>query len=232
MLTINQIDKSWQQFLKQEFKKDYFIELKNFLKEEYKQQTIYPPKEQIFNALNLTPFDEVKVVILGQDPYHGENQSHGLAFSVSVDVKIPPSLRNIYKEIKSELNIPIPDKGNLESWAKQGVLLLNTALTVQAGKAASHRKKGWEQFTDTIIEKLSENKSNLVFLLWGNFAHAKEKLIDTNKHTILKTVHPSPLSAHNGFWGCNHFIETNKKLKSLGIEEINWKIENINPSLF
>lgn len=219
------IDESWYQVLKEEFEKDYFRNLKNFLVEEKKKHTIYPPGNQIFAAFDSTPFDKVKVVILGQDPYHGPGQAHGLCFSVNAGVKHPPSLRNIYKEIENDLGIAYPKSGALIPWTKQGVLLINATLTVRAHQAGSHQKKGWEQFTDTIIQKLSEQKSGLVFLLWGSFAISKSNLIDQSKHHILSTVHPSPLSAHRGFFGSKHFSKTNELLSRNGIAPIDWRVE-------
>ncbi len=219
------IDESWYQVLKEEFEKDYFRNLKNFLVEEKKKHTIYPPGNQIFAAFDSTPFDKVKVVILGQDPYHGPGQAHGLCFSVNAGVKHPPSLRNIYKEIENELGIVYPKSGSLIPWTKQGVLLINATLTVRAHQAGSHQKKGWEQFTDAVIQKLSEQKSGLVFLLWGSFAISKSNLIDQSKHHILSTVHPSPLSAHRGFFGSKHFSKTNELLSRNGIAPIDWRVE-------
>ncbi len=219
------IDESWYQVLKEEFEKDYFRNLKNFLVEEKKKHTIYPPGNQIFAAFDSTPFDKVKVVILGQDPYHGPGQAHGLCFSVNAGVKHPPSLRNIYKEIENDLGIAYPKSGALIPWTKQGVLLINATLTVRAHQAGSHQKKGWEQFTDAVIQKLSEQKSGLVFLLWGSFAISKSNLIDQSKHHILSTVHPSPLSAHRGFFGSKHFSKTNELLSRNGIAPIDWRVE-------
>ncbi|MDA3906209.1 MAG: uracil-DNA glycosylase, partial [Bacteroidales bacterium] len=206
------IHESWYTVLKAEFDKDYFSNLKTFLLEEKKNNIVYPPSHQIFAAFNSTPFDNVKVVILGQDPYHGPNQAHGLCFSVNPEIKHPPSLMNIFKEIENDLGIPYPKNSSLIPWTKQGVLLINSTLTVRAHQAGSHQKKGWEQFTDTVIKKLSDQKSNLVFLLWGNFAISKSVLIDKSKHHILSTVHPSPLSAHRGFFGSKHFSKTNQIL--------------------
>ncbi len=219
------IHDSWKAVLAEEFQKEYFTELKKFLVEERKRQVVYPPASRIFAAFNCTPFDKVKVVILGQDPYHGEGQANGLCFSVSDGVSQPPSLQNIFKEIEKELNIPIPRSGNLEPWAKQGILLLNASLTVRANQAGSHQKQGWENFTDAVIKTLSEKREGLIFLLWGRFAQAKEMFIDTSKHHVLKAPHPSPFSVHSGFFGCNHFIKTNELLKKMGAEEIDWRIE-------
>jgi uracil-DNA glycosylase len=216
------IDSSWKEVLKEEFEKPYFKNLVEFIKSEYKSNKIFPPGKQIFAAFNATPFDKVKVVIIGQDPYHGPGQAHGLSFSVPEGIPHPPSLRNIFKELNSDLNTPIPKSGNLEKWAEQGVFLLNATLTVRASNAGSHQNKGWEEFTDAVIQKLSEEKKNLVFILWGAYAQKKGKLIDSEKHCIIKSVHPSPLSAHNGFFGSQPFSKTNKYLKSVGKSEINW----------
>ncbi|MBP3361009.1 MAG: uracil-DNA glycosylase [Clostridia bacterium] len=221
------IGNDWDEILKGEFEKDYYLKLRSFLKSEYKSHIIHPDMYDIFNALKFTPYSEVKAVILGQDPYHGENQAHGLAFSVQKGVDIPPSLLNMYKELKSELGCYIPNNGYLEKWARQGVLLLNASLTVRDGMANSHRNKGWEIFTDFVIEKLNVRQSPIIFLLWGNNAKEKEKLITNSAHYILKTVHPSPLSASRGFFGCGHFAKTNEILKSLSKEPIDWQIENI-----
>ncbi len=217
-----QIEKSWQNLLKDEFVKNYWKNLSGFLKSEYNKNTVYPKLEHIFSAFSFTPFKEVKVVILGQDPYHGPKQAHGLSFSVPEGIKIPPSLRNIYKEIKTDIGGKVPESGNLESWAKQGVLLLNSTLTVQSGAAGSHQKKGWEEFTDTVIKKISDKKEGVVFILWGSYAQSKKNLIDNTKHLILESPHPSPLSAHRGFFGCKHFNKTNAYLKSKGKGEIRW----------
>jgi len=224
MSDIIQIEESWKPYLLEQFKSPYFIKLKAFLLEEKKQFKVYPPGKLIFSAFNYTPFDAVKVVIIGQDPYHGPAQANGLSFSVSNEVKNPPSLNNIFKELASDVGIPVPSTGNLEPWAKQGVLLLNATLTVRANHPGSHQKKGWEQFTDAVIKTLSENKKGLVFLLWGNFAQSKESLIDGNKHFILKAAHPSPL-ARGAFFGCKHFSKTNKILEHQGILPIDWRIE-------
>ena len=225
MTAINpRIEESWKILLSDEFNKDYFTELKQFLLEEKKQHTIYPIGSDIFNAFNFTPFEKIKVVILGQDPYHGNGQAHGLSFSVPDGVKKPPSLKNIFKELAEDLQIPIAKTGNLTSWAKQGVLLLNATLTVRSKKAGSHQKKGWEKFTDAIIQKISTEKEGVIFLLWGRFAQDKVKLIDKNKHQILTAPHPSPFSAYSGFFGCKHFSKTNAILKEQGLIEINWII--------
>lgn len=219
------IEESWKYKLKDEFSADYFKELKLFLLEEKQKHIIYPPGSQIFSAFDNTPFEKVRVVIIGQDPYHGIGQANGLCFSVSPGIKPPPSLVNIYKELRDDLGIPVSKSGNLENWAKQGVLLLNATLTVRANTAGSHQKKGWEIFTDAVIRNLSENKSGLVFILWGNFAQAKQSLIDITKHHVLKAAHPSPFSAYHGFFGCKHFSKTNEILRSQGTPEINWNVE-------
>ena len=218
------IEESWKSVLKEEFEKPYFPALKNFLVEEKKKFKIYPPGPQIFAAFNHTPFHKVKVVILGQDPYHGPGQAHGLCFSVPMGIMVPPSLQNIFKEIENDLNIPVPAHGNLEKWANQGVLLLNATLTVRANQAGSHQKKGWEIFTDSVIATLAKERSNLIFLLWGNYAQQKTALIDTTKHLVLKSVHPSPLSAARGFFGCKHFSKTNDYLRQNNIEPIDWDL--------
>jgi uracil-DNA glycosylase len=219
------IQDSWKKSLSPEFNSLYFKELKNFLLTERSQNAvIYPPGSLIFNAFDHTSYDGVKVVILGQDPYHGAGQANGLCFSVSPGIKKPPSLVNIFKEIRNDLGYDIPESGDLSGWAKQGVLLLNATLTVKAGLPGSHQKKGWEKFTDSVIKKLSADKKDLVFLLWGRFAQAKEVLIDTSKHHVLKAPHPSPFSAASGFFGCRHFSKTNQILKDIGVEPINWKL--------
>ncbi len=210
----------WKQIIDEEREKDYYKNLKLFVDEQYATQTVYPPREKIFNAFKLTPYDDVKVVILGQDPYHGENQAHGLAFSVQHGIKVPPSLVNIYKEIDGEKRV----SGNLESWAKQGVLLLNTVLTVEAGKAGSHRNKGWEKFTDEIIKSINKKDTPIVFLFWGKPAQAKASLITNPIHHVLTAPHPSPLSAHTGFFGCNHFKLANDILEQTGQTPINWEV--------
>lgn len=219
------IEDSWKEILASEFGKNYFANLKRFLLEEKKQYTVYPSGGNIFNAFNLTPFQRVRVVILGQDPYHGPGQAHGLCFSVPQGIPQPPSLVNIIKEINSDLGLAIPNHGNLEKWAKQGVLLLNATLTVRAHQAGSHQNKGWEQFTDSAIRALSDRRDHLVFLLWGAYAQAKVSLINTQKHLVLKAPHPSPLSVYRGFFGCKHFSLTNKYLKENGLPEIDWAIE-------
>jgi uracil-DNA glycosylase len=222
---IPQIEESWRLALQPEFNATYFSELREFLKAEKESKLIYPPGSRIFAAFNFTPLTAVKVVILGQDPYHGEGQAHGLCFSVPESVKPPPSLMNIYKELHNDLGIPIPTTGNLENWAKQGVLLLNATLTVRAGDAGSHQGRGWETFTDQVIKTISDLRAGVVFLLWGNYAQAKEELIDQKKHFVLKAPHPSPFSAARGFFGCKHFSKTNQILKKIGLEEINWNPE-------
>ena len=219
-----QIEAGWKSILAEEFNSSYFISLKEFLVEEKKKYTVYPPGKLIFNAFAHTPFDKIRVVIIGQDPYHGPGQAHGLCFSVPQGIAQPPSLVNIFKEIKSDLGIEMPSHGNLEKWADQGVLLLNATLTVRANQAGSHQGKGWEKFTDAVIKKISEHKTGIIFLLWGKYAQAKESLIDTRKHYILKAAHPSPLSVYNGFIGCKHFSKTNDLLQRHGFEPINWKL--------
>lgn len=217
--------KDWADVLSAEFKKKYFNELTSFLESEVQKNTpFYPSKEKIFNALNFTPLKNVKVVILGQDPYHGINQAHGLCFSVPRGIRPPPSLMNIFKELISDIKIAKPAHGELTHWAKQGVLLLNATLTVEAEKAGSHQKKGWESFTDKIIHILNDEKENLVFLLWGSFAQKKASFIDRKKHLVLEAPHPSPLSAHRGFLGCKHFSKTNEYLKSHKISPIDWSV--------
>ena len=218
------IEERWYEVLKQEFDSAYFADIKRFLIDEKRQHVVYPPSPLIFNAFNLTPFDDVKVVILGQDPYHNIGQAHGLAFSVPDGIQKPPSLQNIFKELNQDLGIQIPATGNLEKWAKEGVLLLNASLTVRANMAASHAKIGWQRFTDAAIKALSDKKQNLVFILWGNYAIAKENLINHEKHLILKTVHPSPLSASRGFFGCHHFSKTKEYLINNNIKPIDGNI--------
>ncbi|MCK9575894.1 MAG: uracil-DNA glycosylase [Clostridia bacterium] len=219
------ITKNWYEILKPEFDKPYYKCLADFLQQEYYSQTIYPKPEQVFNALNYVKYANVKVVIIGQDPYHGLNQAHGLCFSVQKGVDIPPSLQNIYKELKSDLNCIVPKHGNLEKWAKQGVLMLNSVLTVRSGQANSHRLKGWENFTSAIMNVLNQRVEPIIFMLWG--ANAKEigKNIDTSKHFVLYAPHPSPLSAYNGFFGCKHFSKANEILKNLNKEPIDWQID-------
>lgn len=217
-----QIEETWKEALMPEFSKDYFIRLTDFVRKEYHETKVYPPGKLIFNAFNLCPFDKVKVVIIGQDPYHGPGQAHGLCFSVNDGVQPPPSLINIFKEINNDLGKPIPQSGNLTRWAKQGVLLLNATLTVRAHQAGSHQRQGWEEFTDAVIRKLAEEKSNLVFILWGAYAQKKGAFIDRNKHLVLTSVHPSPLSAHNGFFGNHHFSLANDYLVKNGKTAIDW----------
>lgn len=218
------IEPSWKKVLKKEFEKPYFTELADFVRNEYDNEIVYPPSKFIFKAFELCPFDKVRVVILGQDPYHGKGQAHGLCFSVAEKIPVPPSLKNIYKEIHDDLKIPVPKKGNLGSWAKQGVLLLNATLSVRESSPGSHQNKGWEKFTDSVIRALSEQKENLVFILWGRYAQEKGAIIDAKKHLILIAAHPSPFSAYNGFFGCRHFSKTNEYLKTHGKEPIDWRI--------
>jgi uracil-DNA glycosylase len=216
------LDPTWKERLKDEFDKPYFKELTGFVKAEYSSKTVYPPPKRIFNALDAVPFEKVRVVILGQDPYHGPGQAHGLCFSVPEGTALPPSLQNIFKEIRDDLGFPIPKSGNLEHWAKQGVLLLNATLTVEAGKAGSHQGKGWEEFTDAVIRKLNDEREGIVFLLWGAYAQKKGAIIDRAKHLVLTAPHPSPLSAHNGFFGSKHFSKTDEYLKKRGQAPIAW----------
>ncbi len=225
MTSINpHIEDSWKNILWEEFQSTYFSELKAFLVEETQTKTIFPPGKQIFSAFSFTPFDRVKAVILGQDPYHGTGQAHGLCFSVPPGIRQPPSLVNIFKELNADLGIPIPEHGSLETWADQGVLLLNATLTVRSGQAGSHQNKGWETFTDSVISKISQLKTGVVFLLWGRYAQAKEALVDGEKHLVLKAAHPSPFSAYNGFFGCRHFSKANEYLEQQGLEAINWSL--------
>ncbi len=219
-----EIEESWGEVLKEEFFAPYFIDLKSFLNEEKKTFDIYPKGSQIFSALNLTPLPRVKAVILGQDPYHGEGQAHGLSFSVLDGVKLPPSLKNIFKELSDDLGVDMSSSGNLENWAEQGVLLLNSTLTVRKGDAGSHQGKGWEIFTDQIIKSISDLRAGVVFLLWGKFAQAKVDLIDSTKHFILTAPHPSPFSVYRGFYGCKHFSKANKILLENGLEPIVWDL--------
>lgn len=221
---MSKIGNEWDEVLKDEFQKEYFKKIKAFLVEEYKNRKVFPPKKEILSAFQLTPLNEVKVVILGQDPYHGEGQAHGLAFSVKKGVKVPPSLRNMYKEIYDEGEGTTFNHGFLESWAKQGVFLLNASLTVREGEANSHSKIGWETFTDEVIKIINEKREGVIFLLWGNNARSKKKYIDEKKHIVLETVHPSPLSANRGFLGCGHFKKVNDILKSKGEKCIDWNI--------
>lgn len=216
------IETSWKQRLAAEFEKDYFIKLTEFVRSEYMRTTIYPPAKLIFNAFDHCPFDKVKVVIIGQDPYHGPGQAHGLCFSVNEGVPNPPSLQNIFKEIQSDLGTPIPPNGDLTRWANQGVLLLNATLTVQAHQAGSHQRRGWETFTDAAIRILAEEREHIVFILWGAYAQKKGAFIDRNKHLVLTSAHPSPLSAYNGFFGNKHFSRANEYLKMHGKTGIDW----------
>ncbi len=216
------IEDSWRQVLEEEFQKDYFVSLVEFVKSEYQKHKVYPPGKQIFNAFDHCPFDQVKVVIIGQDPYHGPGQANGLCFSVNEDVKMPPSLVNIFKEIKGDLGTDLPPHGSLERWADQGVLLLNATLTVRASTPGSHQGKGWEQFTDAVIQKVSEQKEHVVFLLWGAYAQKKGVVIDRSKHLVLESAHPSPFAAHRGFFGNRHFSKTNEYLGRHGLKVIQW----------
>ena len=216
------IDASWKRVLQDEFEKPYFAQLTNFVRNEYKTKKIFPPGNMIFSAFDHCPFDKVKVVIIGQDPYHNDGQAHGLCFSVNTGVDFPPSLINIFKEIERDLGKPMPTSGNLERWADQGVLLLNATLTVQAHSAGSHQGRGWETFTDAVIRKVAQEKEHVVFMLWGNYAQQKGAVVDGQKHLVLKSVHPSPLSAYRGFIGCGHFSTANNYLISNGLNPINW----------
>lgn len=224
------IGNSWDELLAEEFSKDYYKNLREFLREEYANHVIYPDKNDIFTALKRTSYEDTRVVIFGQDPYHGENQAHGLAFSVRKGVDIPPSLKNIFKELESELGLYIPDNGCLEKWAEQGVMLLNSSLTVRGGEANSHKGKGWEIFTDRITEILNNRAEPVIFLLWGNDAKRKTDLITNPQHIILSAAHPSPLSASRGFFGCGHFKKVNNILTAMNREPIDWQIENIRPT--
>lgn len=222
------ITNDWLEAVNSEFRKPYYKELYNFVKEEYSSTVVYPPADDIFNALHLTPLSEVKVLILGQDPYHNVNQAHGLSFSVLPEQKeIPPSLQNIYKELQDDLGCEIPNNGYLEKWAKQGVLLLNTVLTVRAHQANSHQGKGWEKFTDAIIQAVNAKEQPVVYMLWGRPAQSKIPMLTNPNHLILKAPHPSPLSAYRGFFGCKHFSQANAFLREHGIEPIDWQIENL-----
>ncbi len=216
------IEETWKALLSDEFEKDYFVKLTEFVRNEYKSHKIYPPAKLIFNAFDQCPFDRLKVVILGQDPYHGPGQAHGLCFSVNDGVEFPPSLKNIFKELQSDVGKEIPKSGNLTGWAKQGVLLLNATLTVRANSAGSHQNKGWEQFTDAVIHKINEQKEHVVFILWGNYAISKGRFIDQDKHLVLTSVHPSPLSASRGFFGNKHFSRTNEFLTENEVDPIQW----------
>lgn len=221
------IDNDWLEPLGEEFKKPYYKKLYETVKQEYETRQIFPAPDDVFNAFQFTPLHKVKVVILGQDPYHGDGQAHGLCFSVKPDVAVPPSLVNIYQELKEDVGCYIPDNGYLKKWADQGVLLLNTVLTVRAHNANSHRNIGWEEFTDAAIRTLNEQDHPIVYLLWGKPAQTKKKMLNNPKHLILEAPHPSPLSAHRGFFGCKHFSKTNEFLKDRGLEPIDWQIENI-----
>lgn len=218
------LDESWRNVLKDEFHKPYFTKLNEFLLSEKRQFEVYPPDNEIFRALEHTPLSRVKVVIIGQDPYHGPGQANGMCFSVNDDIKQPPSLRNIFKELQADVGIPPPTSGNLTPWADQGVLLLNAALTVRKSQAGLHQNKGWALFTDRVIEILNDGTEGLVFLLWGKFAQMKAAQINPNKHHLLKAAHPSPFSAHSGFFGCHHFSKTNALLNAMGKSEINWEL--------
>lgn len=217
-----QIEESWKEVLSPEFEKDYFIRLTDFVRQEYQTTTVYPPGKLIFNAFNLCPYPKVKVVIIGQDPYHGPGQAHGLCFSVNDGVPFPPSLQNIFKEIQSDLGSPIPETGNLTRWAEQGVLMLNATLTVRAHQAGSHQHRGWEEFTDAAIRALAENREHLVFILWGTYAQKKGAFISRDRHLVLTSVHPSPLSAYHGFFGNKHFSRANAYLEAHGETPIVW----------
>lgn len=224
MIELQEIDSQWQEALKEEFQKDYYHELMAKVSEAYENNQVFPPANEVFNALNLTPLSQVKAVIIGQDPYHDVGQAHGLCFSVKPGVKVPPSLVNIYKELHDDLGCSIPEDGFLVKWATQGVLMLNTVLTVNAHDANSHKGYGWEKFTDAIISKVNEEDRPIVFLLWGAPAQKKKKLLNNPKHLILEAPHPSPLSVYRGFWGCKHFSKTNEFLLENGIEPIDWQL--------
>lgn len=224
---MSQITNDWLEAINGEFKKPYYEELYNFVKDEYSKNVIYPPADDIFNAFHFTPLSKVKVLILGQDPYHNVNQAHGLSFSVKPGEDIPPSLQNIYKELNDDIGCYIPNNGYLEKWAREGVLLLNTVLTVRAHQANSHQGKGWEQFTDAVINAVNNEDRPIVYMLWGRPAQSKEKMLTNPKHLILKAPHPSPLSAYRGFFGCKHFSIANEFLEKNGISPIDWQIENI-----
>ena len=219
------IGNKWDVLLKEEYNKEYFKDLINFIKKEYKEKTIYPPQNEVFNAFRYTDFDDIKVVILGQDPYHGPNQAEGLSFSVSNEVLKPPSLKNIFKELESDLGIPFPEENSLKKWTKQGVLLLNAVLTVEEHKPTSHKDKGWETFTDNVIKIINEKNQPVVFILWGAYARAKKNLITNPNHYVIESAHPSPFSARNGFFGSKPFSKTNDFLRKNNIKEIDWKIE-------
>ena len=224
MSSIVKIEQSWHDLLCGEFDKPYFVRMQKFIRSEYGKGEVYPPGEEIFNAFNSTPVSEVKAVMIGQDPYHGAGQAHGLCFSVKQGVPTPPSLKNIYKEIESDLGFRIPQTGCLQRWADQGVLMLNNVLTVRKGEPNSHKNAGWEVFTAKVVEKISESREGLIFFLWGNSAQKKESLIDGNKHLLLKAVHPSPLSAYNGFFGCRHFSKSNRYLLANNKKPIDWSL--------
>ena len=219
------IGNHWDELLKEEFQKPYFQDLMKFVKEEYKNKTVYPKQNEVFNAFRYTDFDHVKVVILGQDPYHGPNQAEGLSFSVKDEVLKPPSLQNIFKELENDLGIPFPEHNSLKNWAKQGVMLLNAVLTVEEHKPTSHKDKGWEIFTDDVIKIINQKETPVVFILWGSYARNKKSLITNKKHLIIESAHPSPFSARNGFFGSKPFSRTNKFLKDNGIKEIDWRVE-------
>ena len=221
------LTKGWENILAEEFKKPYYKELYKKIKTEYDTKVVYPPSEEIFTAFNLTDIDKVKVLILGQDPYHEPGQAHGLSFSVKPGIQTPPSLQNIYKELHDEMGLYIPNNGFLTKWADQGVMMLNTVLTVRAHSANSHKGIGWEEFTDAAIRALNEQDRPIVYMLWGSNAQSKERMLDNKKQLVLKAPHPSPLSAYRGFFGCNHFIKCNEFLRENGLEEIDWQIENI-----
>ncbi|GIN97566.1 uracil-DNA glycosylase [Siminovitchia terrae] len=223
----NILDNDWAPLLEEEFQKPYYLSLREFLKKEYMEESVYPSMHDIFNALKFTPFHKVKVVLLGQDPYHGHGQAHGLSFSVKPGVKTPPSLKNIFKELQEDVGCRIPNNGCLEKWANEGILLLNTVLTVRAGEAHSHRGKGWETFTDKVISLVNERETPVIFILWGKPAQEKIRLIDTTKHTIIKSPHPSPFSANRGFFGSRPFSKTNECLLGLGEKPIEWQISDI-----
>ncbi|QOV10319.1 uracil-DNA glycosylase [Viridibacillus arvi] len=218
------LDNDWQRVLSTEFNLPYFLQLQNFLENEYATQTIYPPKSEVWNAFRYTSYDDVKVVILGQDPYHGADQAHGLSFSVKQGVKHPPSLQNMLKELESDLGFPIPLDGTLTKWAEQGVLMLNTVLTVREGQAHSHKKQGWEQFTDTVIQKLSDREQPIIFVLWGKPAQQKKRLIDTSRHAIIEAPHPSPLSSYRGFFGSKPYSKINAQLREWGVSPIDFDL--------
>lgn len=221
------LQNDWVEAVGEEFKKPYYAELYKFVKEEYSNEIVYPPSDDIFNAMHLTPLSEVKVLILGQDPYHNQGQAHGLCFSVQPDVAIPPSLKNIYKELQADLGCTIPNNGYLVKWAKQGILMLNTVLTVRAHKPLSHQGKGWEQFTDAIIEAVNAQDRPIVYMLWGKPAQRKASMLNNPKHLVLKAAHPSPLSASHGFFGCKHFSQANQFLEENGMQPIDWQIEDV-----